>query len=78
MLIGATAFSMTFPAWKRYEGPFTKGLIDLNHNRTWDTIRPVGLTVRVPPAGLHVPAEVQKLLQEVQKAAKLLAAGQPE
>ena len=57
-------FRVTLAGWKRYEGPWADGLLDLNENRSWQELTNLTLEIRLPPGGLAVSPALQALLKE--------------
>ena len=57
-------FRISLAGWKRYEGPWADGLLDLNENRSWQELTNLTLEIRLPPGGLAVSPALQALLKE--------------
>ncbi len=57
-------FRVSLVGWKRYEGPWADGLLDLNENRSWHELTSLTLEIRLPPGGLAVSPALQALLKE--------------
>ena len=57
-------FRISFENWKRYEGPWSDDVLDLNENRPWQELDALTLEIRLPPGGLTVSHALKALLEE--------------